>query len=70
MEQRREGKQTRKEKRAVRRVSVRDERERERRERKKRKGKKRRKKQSCPIFFMVFQRPEFGSLRIKVGILD
>ena len=39
------------------------------RERKERKKKENRKKQSCPIFLTVFRRLEFGSPRIKVGLL-
>ena len=32
--------------------------------------KNKRKKQSCPIFFTVFQLSESGTPRIKVGLLD
>ena len=35
----------------------------------KRKGKEK-KKQSCPKIFTVFRRSEFGSPRIKVGLLN
>ena len=31
---------------------------------------KKKQKQSYPIFFTVFRRPEFSSPRIKVGLLD